>query len=182
MPDEQDMVAAALQERRLSSRDKAQRRMLDYRMEGIGQGTQDAELTQENLRQLGLALQNAKTPAQRAILMQELAKMKELAQTLAGPVQPPDLPPGAIDNSLQLAPYDPRTQQPDRPTMTVPVQHHFGGNMAAQPYRSDIPPFYRERGYAPQQEGAIPGVEGRKIILPNGVPMMIPPAMSGVRG
>lgn len=47
------------------------------------------DLTPANIAELGRALDKAKDPTQRAILMQELDRLKGLAGTLLGPVQPP---------------------------------------------------------------------------------------------
>jgi hypothetical protein len=109
-----DLVSNALTERRLSTRDQ----QLKNRLGEIDSGHFDQEamaqdLTPANIQQLGRAIDAAKDPRQKAYLMEELARLKDLAQNLMGPVNPPPMLPGSIpQGGPQRMPYNPAADQP----------------------------------------------------------------------
>lgn len=113
MPGPADLVSNALAQRQLSTRD----RRLHGQLDSIGGATGEQEalaqdLTPANIQALGQAIDAAKDPRQKMMLMEELARLKDLAQNLMGPVNPPPMLPGSIPQGVQRAPYDPAEQAP----------------------------------------------------------------------
>lgn len=71
------------------------------------------DLNPANIQALGRAIDRAKDPKQRQILMQELERIKGLAANLMGPVNPPPMLPGNIpEGGPMRAPYNPQEQRP----------------------------------------------------------------------
>lgn len=115
MPDGGNQVANALTERRLSTRDKRLQQQFG-RMDDphFAQEAMAQDLTPANLQELGRAIDQATDPRQKAVLMEELARLKELAGNLMGPVNKPPMLPGTIPQSgTQRAPYSGGPQRPD---------------------------------------------------------------------
>lgn len=95
--------------RRLNSRDQALQQRLNRPLGELP----GEELTLENIRALEQAIQQAQTPQQRAVLLQEAQRLREMAATLQGPLPRPDYRrPGELRNDFMLLPYNPATQAP----------------------------------------------------------------------
>lgn len=112
MPPEDD-ISAMLVQRRLNSRDQGFKDHID---EGLNMHSYQADLatdlTPNNIVQLGRAIDAAKTPQQKAILMEQLQQLKDLASNLLGPIQKPQDMPEDFTSGVQRMPYDPATQRP----------------------------------------------------------------------
>lgn len=108
-----DPLTAILVARRLNSRDKA----LQQQLQHAHPGAPSEELTPQNIQALGQAIDRARTPQERAMLMQELEHLRDMASNLVGPLLPPEPRPGEIDPAfngadVQLLPFQPGEQSP----------------------------------------------------------------------
>lgn len=109
MPD----LSTMLVQRKLNRRDQA---FKDHIEDGLTTDRYQADLatdlTPQNITQLGQAIDAAKTPEQKAILMDQLQQLKDLASNLLGPIQKPPLPEDFV-SGVQRMPYDPAKQRPE---------------------------------------------------------------------
>lgn len=138
MPAAAELVAGALSERRLSSRDKRFRAGV-HQDPWVEQEAMAQDLTPENIQALARAIDRAPTPGQKAILQAEMDRLRGLASNLQGPVEKPAPPAGTIPESgMQQLPYDPK-EGVGRPAMLAQPRQ-------AQTY-SDTPAGYGDMSY-----------------------------------
>jgi hypothetical protein len=103
-----------LAQRKLGTRDRLFKEQLQNHVDRPGRETADlaTDLTPGNIQVLGQAIDQAKDPQTKALLMQELARLQDTANNLMGPVQAPPMP-DMIPQDMQRMPYDPAAQRPD---------------------------------------------------------------------
>lgn len=133
MPDPVDQVSAILAERQLSTRDKRLRDTLRDAGDRNERADMATDLTPQNLQELARAIDSAKSPQQKAILMAEMDRLRDQMSNLAGPLPQTDQP----ETMTQRMPYNP-AEGVGRPAMTVPLE------ASQPPVYSDTP-----RGFEP---------------------------------
>lgn len=117
MPGPNNVIAAQLAQRRLSTRDKA----LQEKLAGAPSDSWQMELSPGNVAELMSEIQRQKDPKLRAVLQAELDRLRSLAESL-GSYQPPPST-GGMQN-LPYNPNDPmqRPQFQQRPYQGPPLQ------------------------------------------------------------
>lgn len=107
------VTEALIKQRRLSSRDANLARAVQM-SDAERQGDVETDLQQSNVLELVREIENSTDPRVRALLMQELAKIKGHMSNLLGPIP-------QQNSTLPMRPLFRPTELPDTPEMTVPL-------------------------------------------------------------